>query len=627
MPTTVYEAYSPVEQRPLRRLAGLVVAGLGILWAAARRELTAGVLVQAVVGISAGALLLLIRKLLDVVIAGDAGRSVPVVLGWLGLIAAVVWLASVGASFMFELQVLMSELVNGHVSRRIFEVAATADLATFETPAFHDRLERAWAHGSARPMQMTQSVLGLIGSSASTLGLLAGLLAVLPLAVPLLVLAAIPILLITARSSRDSYAFAFGVTPLERQRSYLSRVLTHRQFAHEVIAFGLSDFLRGRWQALQAERLAQLRSLLRRRAVRGLASSLGSSLVVVGPVGVVCYLLLSGAMGLPEALAAATGVLMLQPSLSSLIWNGGQLYECALFLDDYAQFLRTSVAQPSPPRADRAAPDFAGVALREVSFAYPGANQPALADVSLEIRAGEVVALVGENGSGKTTLAKLLSGLYRPSSGTVLWSGRDAAQLDPEALRGQVAVLFQDFVQYAMTVRENVGVGRHERLSQSGAIEQAAAEAGAADFVTALPKGFETLLGPEFEGGHNLSVGQWQRVALARAFLRDAPFVILDEPTAALDARAEHELFDSVRRLLRGRTVLLISHRFSSVRSADRIYVLRKGEVVEQGTHAQLMRLGGLYAELFTLQAQAYGEPERDRAREGEAHPSRAAVS
>jgi ATP-binding cassette subfamily B protein len=237
----------------------------------------------------------------------------------------------------------------------------------------------------------------------------------------------------------------------------------------------------------------------------------------------------------------------------------------------------------------------------------PGVFRPhALKGVSLEIDRGEVIALVGENGSGKTTLAKLICGLYSPDSGSVWWDRTDVAGVDPEQLREQVTVIFQDFVRFWLTARENIGLGRPARLGDEEAIRSAARNAGAEGFIEAWPEGYDALMGPIFEGGKELSVGQWQRMALARAFFRDAPLVILDEPTASLDARAEAELFDRMHTLFRGRSVLLISHRFSSVRSADRIYVMKEGEVVEHGTHAELMRLGGLYSELFNLQARAY---------------------
>jgi ATP-binding cassette subfamily B protein len=249
--------------------------------------------------------------------------------------------------------------------------------------------------------------------------------------------------------------------------------------------------------------------------------------------------------------------------------------------------------------------------VEDVSFTYPAGEEPALRGVSMTIESGEIVALVGENGSGKTTLAKLLAGLYPPDSGVIRWDGVDIATVDRADLSRSIAPIFQDFVRFHLAARDNIGLGRVDRVDDLDGITEAARYADADGFIAALPAGYETRLGPEFVGGTDLSVGQWQRIALARAFFRGAPFVILDEPTASLDARAEHDLFERIRGLLAGRTVLLISHRFSSVRSADRIYVLDGGRVVESGTHDELMAQSGLYAELFSLQAAAYlTEPE-----------------
>ncbi len=298
------------------------------------------------------------------------------------------------------------------------------------------------------------------------------------------------------------------------------------------------------------------------------------------------------------------GLYQLVGRLQALNFSVGSLYESTIFIRDYTSFLALE-----PPRraAGAVAPErFERLTVENVTFTYPDADRPALSDVSLEIGAGEVVALVGENGSGKTTLAKLVAGLYSPEQGHVHWDGRDVGELDPEDVRRRVAVIFQDFARYLLPARENVGLGRHERVEDLDAIVHAAERAGAHGFLSGLPEGYETMLGREFAGGWDLSIGQWQRVALARAFFRDAPFVILDEPTAALDARAEADLFARLRELLEDRSVLLISHRFSSVRTANRIYVLDQGRVVEHGTHQELMALHGLYAELFTLQARQY---------------------
>ncbi|HEX3197957.1 MAG TPA: ABC transporter ATP-binding protein, partial [Propionibacteriaceae bacterium] len=332
----------------------------------------------------------------------------------------------------------------------------------------------------------------------------------------------------------------------------------------------------------------------------GIAVVLAATLLFVG------WLTLSGAVPLSAAGIAVAGVAIVGDRLTTAGYAAGTLAESARYVDDYLAFVellpRVRQAEPHNP----APSSFAEISVNGVSFTYPTATEPALRDVSLSIGTGEIVALVGENGSGKTTLAKLLAGLYRPTTGTITWDGTDINGVDAAQLRTGIAVIFQDFVRFHLRARDNVGLGRVDAIDDLDGIREAARHADADGFLTSLPNGYETILGPEFEGGSDLSVGQWQRVALSRAFFRHAPFVILDEPTAALDPRAEHDLFERIRALLTGRTVLLISHRFSSVRNADRIYVLQSGRVTEAGTHAELMGLEGHYAELFRLQAAAY---------------------
>jgi ATP-binding cassette subfamily B protein len=321
---------------------------------------------------------------------------------------------------------------------------------------------------------------------------------------------------------------------------------------------------------------------------------------------------LNGSVDVADAGIAIAAVQMLGNRIDLLTMGISSLYETSLFLEDFTSFLKLKPAIDESRSKEPAPSGFEEIAVHELEFAYPGSKRKALKGLDLKIRRGEVVALVGENGSGKTTLAKLLGCLFRPTGGSVTWDGVDITTYEPQSVRDSIAVIFQDFVKYKLTAHENVGLGDYERADDLEAVRAAASAAGADGFLSKLKNGYQTILSKEFKGGRDLSVGQWQKVALARAFFRDASFIILDEPTAALDPRAERELFDNIRDLTRGKTVLLISHRFSSVRHADRTFVLDKGELIEEGTHEELMALDGLYAELFKLQASSYlGEDAR----------------
>ena len=317
-------------------------------------------------------------------------------------------------------------------------------------------------------------------------------------------------------------------------------------------------------------------------------------------------LLAPGRDALSPAAAGSSilGIALVGQRLVAAVGGMNLLYEGALFLDDYQSFVDTS----RPPAPTHATPHPAPRTIRadDVSFTYPGQSTPALVGASVRIEQGEVIALVGMNGSGKTTLAKILCGLYQPQRGTVRWDGRNLTGQDQEAIRGACAVAFQDFARYWLSVRENVGLGRHERIGDVPAVQASLVQARAADTVTGLPDGMETRLGPEYAGGRDLSLGEWQRVALARVLFRDAPVVILDEPSASLDPVTERDLFDDVAQLTVGRTVLLITHRLANVRSADRIYVLDRGRVVQEGTHDELVRRDGAYAQLYLTQAAPY---------------------
>jgi len=588
-----------------RDLPGLVADAVRLVWSAGRRELVVTSALALVGALAVGVQVFAGKLAIEAVL--DADGDLASILPELGVLIAVTVLLAVVNVVEEEQSRVLGELAGRRALDRVIDVATSVDLLAFEDPDFHDRLRRAQGQGPFRGLEVVHGLVALVGSAVTAIVLLVTLVALQPLLLPFVVLGYLPLWLVATRNTQDYYRFIFGATPNERQRSYLSALMLSRGSAKEVRAFGLSRFLRGRYDGLYDERIRELRALARRRTWRGLAGALLSAAALAAALAALSWLLVSGRMDLAATGAAVFALYQLTSQLRTMHFGASSLYEATLFLRDYTSFLE--LERPAPAGGRRAGA-FAGVTVEDVTFAYPGMARPAVAGVSLEIAPAKVIALVGENGSGKTTLAKLIAGLYRPEDGRILWGGEDVSTLDPEAVRSEVAVIFQDFEHYLLPARENIGLGRHEHMADDGRIVAAASRADADGFVRRLPEGYETMLGREFTGGYDLSIGQWQRLALARAFFRDASLVILDEPTAALDARAESTLFARMRELLEDRAAVLVSHRFSSVRTADRIYVLHRGRVVEHGTHDELMALGGRYAELFTLQAAAYlGSP------------------
>lgn len=601
-----YDAAGPGMRRisPLH-LPGVIGRALRLVWAGARHELLVCVGIQVLSGLGLTLQLLVGRQVIDAVV-NDTRQQLDDLLPELVGLGVITALLGFGAAALGERQGIVSELVERHVQNQIIDVVSDVDLAAFETPAFHDRLRRAKVNAADRSWQAAFGVTSLLSGISGVLGLAVVLVSIQPLILAVVFAAGAPLWIATARNGRASYAFAYAMTAADRERAALQSVLTGQAEAKEIRLFELAPYLRSRYDRLYGLRIARLRSVARQQMRRSLVANAGTTTVTLLAVGVLVQLALTKRITAADAGVAAVAVQQMGSRLRTLNGSAGSLYECSLFLDDLVTFLglRDAVAADRPN--EPAPASFRRLVVDDVSFTYPGTTRPVLTDVSIEIGAGEVVALVGTNGSGKTTLAKILCGLYAPSAGRVLWDDQDVGECDQSQLRRAMAAIFQDFVHYELTARDNVGLGDSDRIDDLDAIRQAARLAGADDAVARLPEGYDTRLSRAYEGGAELSVGQWQRVALARAFFRDAPFLVLDEPTAALDADAEHELFESLRTLQRGRAVLLISHRFSSVRSADRIYLLDKGRVTEAGTHGELMALDGRYAELFNRQASAY---------------------
>lgn len=591
----------------LRQLPLLILRALRLVWAAGRREYVTITLLQVLQGIGVTAQLLVGQRVLRQLLAtGDAGMGFRPVLPGLSLLIAITVLLGFAATVIVEQNRVLGELVGRAAFNRVLDIAETIDLEAYEHPAFFDRLQRAQMSGLTRPMQLANGLGTLTTSLAVLAGIAVALSAIEPLLIPFLLLCYIPLWYASTRNSKTLFELVLSLTEDDRQRAYLQQVLSGRNEAKEIRAFALAPLLRRRYDQLYDIRIANLRELARKRMARSLLAAFGTSGLTTAALGLLGYLYVSGRMELAAMGAAVAGLLQVSGRMRSVADGAGALYESALFVDDYEAFVNLAPPVVEDGPAPDPLPGFDQLVADRLSFAYPGADRRAVDGVSLTIGRGEVVALVGENGSGKTTLAKLLAHLYDCDEGRILWDGQDTSAEDPARVRGSIAVIFQDFVRYLLSARDNIAAGRYERSDDIDGIIAAARSSGADAFLTKLPDGYDTILGKEFTGGSDLSLGQWQRVALARAFFRDAPFIILDEPTASLDPRAEYQLFQSIRSLFQGRAVLLISHRFSSVRSADRIYVLEHGRVTEHGNHDELMGNGGLYAELFTLQAAAY---------------------
>jgi ATP-binding cassette subfamily B protein len=614
---TIYDIVAPTNRRgQVRRIPALTRGAVGLVWEASPRHLITTIALQLVSGAILGAQLLVARRLLGGLIEiSDQGGSIEDVLPEFGVLIVLMLVIGAVMALTQHQQRLLTELVGRRAFDQIISVSSAVELDSFENPRFYDQLQRARISGMSRPIEMVQSLVTLTTGITTSIGVGFALFVIEPLLVALVVGAGIPLMLATLYNSGQAYQFEYGMTPNARERAYLMELLTGRDSAKEVRVFGSRGFLRGRYDVLTEERIARLRVFLKQRLVVAMVGSLGTAIGTAAALLSLALLLVNGKINVADAVTAGAAMPLLASRISAMTGSIGKLVEAGMFLDDYSKFLELAPPveerpEEEPPRAGPARPaptnGVGRLSVENVSFVYPNTDKPVLDDVSLQIDPGEVVALVGANGSGKTTLVKLICQLYHAQTGRVLWNGVDAATMSPETVQDDMTVIFQDYVQYHLAARENISLGRVGRSPELANIQSAARQAGAHDLLSALPQGYDTRLGRQFYGGHELSIGQWQRIALARAFFRGGSFLVLDEPTASLDPKAEHELFEQMRELSAGKSVLLVSHRFSSVRSADRIYVLEEGRVTESGSHEELVELGGHYAELFRLQAAAY---------------------
>ncbi len=525
---------------------------------------------------------------------------------WIGLELGLALLSEILNRLISLTDALLGDLYANHSSIELMHKAATLDLGMFEDNEFYDKLERARRQTTGRVVLMSM-VLSQLQDLVTILFLGAGLIAFEPWLIVILVVAVVPSFLSEAYFSRSSYSLVRSWTPQRRELDYLRYIGASVETAKEIKVFGLDRFLTGRFSRIAGAYYQANKKLAVRRTWWGTALQILSVLAYYGAYLLIIFRTVSGALSVGSMTFLSGSFNRLQNQLQNLLSTFTRITESAMYLQDYFDFMairptiqdRTDAIEP--PRVIRE-----GLRFENVGFKYPGTDIWAVRYVTFDMKPGEKLALVGENGAGKTTLVKLLARMYDPTEGTIYLDGMDIRKFKIESYRKMIGVIFQDYVRFSFTASENIAVGQIESVEDQPRIESASEKSLADTVIRKLPGGFRQMLGKRFAQGVDLSGGEWQKIALARAYMRDAQIVILDEPTAALDARAEYEVFRRFSDLTKGKTAVIISHRFSTVRMADRILVLKQGEMLEIGTHEELLQHNGLYAELFRLQAQGY---------------------
>lgn len=550
---------------------------------------------------------LMIDAVTAAIAASDKGAAFRQVLWLVGLMAA----STVFTYLIRLLAGIVSEwlafVVTDHMNDVLLTKSIEVDLEYYESARYYDTLHRAQREAPSRPISIVNG-LAQIGQNGISLLAIAGLLLSFYWPIAVILFAGV----ITGTAVRLKYAgkmyrWQREQTSNERQAGYYNWMLTDNSHAKEIRLFNLGPMFIRRFRDIRKNlRLGRL-ALIRRRYYADFIVQIFATLTIYGSYAYVAYRAVGGKITYGDLVMYYQAFQRVQGFLQVMLASLAGLYEDNLFLSNLYEFLdlKRTIIEPVPaspvPR-----PMQQGIVLDQVGFQYPGGTRKALEDISLTIRPGEVIALVGENGSGKTTLIKLLCRLYDPTSGSIAIDGIDLRRFETKALRQEIAIIFQDYAHYHLTARENIWFGNTTIPPDHECVGAAARRAGADGVIRALPHGYETILGKRFKDGEELSIGEWQKVALARAFMNEAQIIVLDEPTSSMDARAEYEAFQSFRQLVTGRTAILISHRFSTVRMADRIFVLKQGRVIESGSHEELINRNGIYAGLFERQARYY---------------------
>jgi ATP-binding cassette subfamily B protein len=581
---------------------------LRIVWASGPPVIAAGLLFRVVSALIPVAMLTVSRLIIDAVVNSKAGKHpLPHMFWWLvGSEFALAALGSLLGRAIGFFDSLFADRFTRHVSIRVMEHASCLDLASYEDPVFYDKLERARVQATDR-IAMIQATGTVIQQAIIASTLSASILVFSPWLLLVLIACLVPAFLGESHFAFLGYSQNFRQTPVRRQMDYLRVLGASKESAKELKLFGLASFLVERYAALSDRIYTQNVSLARRRLWSGSLLSLLSTTGYYGAYAYVIYRTVRGDLSVGTMTFLAGAIAGASTNIQNIFSTFSSIADQSLFLTDLLEFFAVGPKVRGAPNAlPLPRPIRQGFEFRDVTFAYPGSPRQVLNRLNFRLEPGERVALIGENGQGKTTIVKLLTRLYDPTEGQILLDGVDLREYSIEELCHEIGVIFQDFMRYEMSAAENIGVGRIEDRHDFSKLQRAARKSLADTVIERLPQQYKQMLGRRFEGGIDLSGGEWQKIALARAYLRDAQLLILDEPTASLDARSEHEVFQRFTDLTQGKIALLISHRFSTVRMADRIVVLENGGIAEEGTHSRLLSLGGVYSEMFELQASNY---------------------
>jgi ATP-binding cassette subfamily B protein len=606
-PQKIKQGLQPSWRERLRGLKNLPPV-LRMVWESAPSVVSSSLCFRVVAALMPLAMLAVTKSIIDSIVAFTSHqKALPHYFWWLvGLEFGLASLGAILARLLDYCDKVLADRFNFHVSTRVMEHASHLDLTSYEDPSFYDKLDRARVQSMDR-VGMIQSAGRLIQEMITTISLAAGIMIFSPWLLVALIVCVVPAFLGETHYAFLGYALSFGQTPARREMDYLRILGGSKESAKEVKLFGLAPFLVNRFRKVADHLHGQNVDLAKKKLIVGSLLMLLGTIGYYGSYAYVIYLTVFGALTIGALTFMAGAIAGASANIQAVFTTFSSIANETLFLTDLLDFFAVRPKVFSKPNALVAPrPIRQGFEFKNVSFAYPRSSRLILDNINFSLEPSERIALVGENGQGKTTIVKLLTRLYDPTAGKILLDGVDLRDYKLEDLWKEIGVIFQDFMRYEMSASQNIAVGRIEEQANPFLIRAAANRSLAENVIRKLPKGYDQMLGCRFKDGVDLSGGEWQKIALARAYLRDAQLLILDEPTAALDARAEREVYQRFAELTSGKMALLISHRFSTVKMADRILVLENGKIAEQGKHEQLVRSSGRYAEMFEMQAASY---------------------